>query len=87
MRLFGLTVAVLLAVICYEPLPASAQGVYVGPGGVGIDIGPQRRDYRDRDYERPRVYEERSRVYRERRSCRTYYVQRSWGNERITECD
>ena len=87
MKWLGLAGALLLAVICYQPSPASAQGVYVGPGGVGIDIGPPRRDYRDRDYDRPRRYEERPRVYREQPRCRTYYVDRGGYRERVTECD
>ena len=49
--------------------PASAQGIYIGPGGVGVDSGLRRHrdDYyrdRDRDYDRGReTYEGRS-VYR-----------------------
>ena len=46
--------------------PASAQGIYIGPGGVGVDTGIHRHrdDYyrdRDRDYGRDReTYEGRS---------------------------
>ena len=71
MKMFGLAGALLLAVICYQPSPASAQGIYVGPGGVGVDIGPPRGGYRDRSYDRPPVYREpreyRPRYYEERR--------------------
>lgn len=38
--------------------PAAAQGVYIGPGGVGVDAGPRYRD--DRDYDRER-YRDRER--------------------------
>ena len=59
--------------------PAFAQGVYVGPGGVGFDSGIHRdRDYyrdRDRDHYRgERSYEGRS-VFRDgdRRDNRDRY--------------
>ena len=50
--------------------PAFAQGVYIGPGGIGVDTGIHRYrdDYyrgRDREYDRDRgPYEGRS-VYRD----------------------
>ena len=50
--------------------PASAQGVYIGPGGVGVDTGVRRHDeyrrdrYRDEDYGERRFDEGRS-VYRD----------------------
>ena len=59
--------------------PAFAQGVYVGPGGVGVDTGIGHgygygRDYRDReyyrgrdDYRRDRFYEGRSAYERDGR--------------------
>jgi hypothetical protein len=39
------------ALTCASPAPTLAQGVYVGPGGVGVDVGRpgwRERDYRDR---------------------------------------
>lgn len=87
MKLLGLAGALLLAVICYQPSPAAAQGITVGPGGVGIDIGPQRRDYRDRDYDRPRGYYEERREYRPQPRCRTYLVDRGGYTERVRECN
>ena len=51
--------------------PAMAQGIYIGPGGVGVGTGSYGydrgyRDHGDRDYRRDGNYEGRS-VYREHR--------------------
>lgn len=86
MRLFGFVTALLLAAVLYSP-PASAQGVgvYVGPGGVGVDVGPRppprgqgyyddRRQYRGDGYYRPAP------------RCRWVYVQRGPYTERVREC-
>lgn len=49
--------------------PVSAQSVYIGPGGVGVGVGPRAYDrgYRERGpaYRRGDSYEGRS-VYRDR---------------------
>lgn len=89
MKWLGLAGALLLAVICYQPTTAVAQSVYVGPGGVGVDIGPRGGPGYGGG---PRYYDERPRGYREREyrpqpRCRTYYVNRGGYRERVTECD
>lgn len=57
----------LIAVAICGATPVFAQGLYVGPDGVGIDTGRHYRDYdRDRDGYRPYRDEGRS-IYRERR--------------------
>src|SRR5262245_51231992 len=42
------------ALAAVSPTPVVAQGVYIGPGGVGVDVGRpgwrERRDRADRDY-------------------------------------
>ena len=55
----------LIAMMVAGATPVLAQGVYLGPNGVGVDIGRHRdRDY-DRDsYRDDRGYEGRS-VYRD----------------------
>lgn len=64
------------------PTPALAQGVYVGPGGVGVDTGRpgwrHERAYRDYGYERgPRG-----------RDCRTVTIRRDDGSmKQIRRCD
>ncbi len=81
----GLVGSALLALIL-QAAPAAGQGIYFGPGGVGVDIGPQQRpQYRERyDDDRQPVYRER-REYREPR-CRDYYVQNGPYRERVREC-
>jgi hypothetical protein len=67
------------------PAPSLAQGVYIGPGGIGIDTGRpayRERYYRDRDY-RGYAYE------RERfGGCRTVTIERDDGSvRRVRRCD
>ena len=54
-----------LAAGLFSVTPVFAQGVYLGPGGVGVDVGPRyHRDYDRRDdYRRYNEDEGRS-VYR-----------------------
>jgi hypothetical protein len=62
--------------------PTLAQGVYVGPGGVGIDTG--RPTYRERHYR------DRSYAYERGRfgGCRTVTIERDDGSvRRIRRCD
>jgi len=40
----------LLVTMCAEVRVASAQGVYVGPGGVGVDTGVRERRYREQGW-------------------------------------
>ena len=78
-------------------MPASAQGVYFGTPGVGVQIGgPQHHylendapRYRNYDYERPRhqSYGYRDNSY-DRGGCRTITIQRDDGSvRRIRRCD
>ncbi len=39
-------------ILCNAIEPAVAQGVTIGPGGIGVDPGPRYRD--DREYDRER---------------------------------
>jgi hypothetical protein len=62
--------------------------VYIGPGGVGVDVGPPR--YRERDYYRgdysrdDYTYERRYRG----RDCRTITIRRDDGSmKQIRRCD
>jgi len=61
--------------------PTLAQGVYIGPSGVGVDIGRpgwRERHYRDYAYERG---------YR-RHGCRTVTINRDDGSvKQIRRCD
>jgi hypothetical protein len=70
------------ALAAASPTPAAAQGVYIGPGGVGIDTGRQgwrERHYRDRD---AYAYERRG------SGCRTVTIERDDGSmKRIRRCD
>ena len=80
----------MLLAVCFQTTSSGAQGIYIGPGGVAVDIGPQpRRDYgeRDRGYDRPRGYYEERREYRPQPRCRTYYVDRGGYTERVRECN
>lgn len=64
----GSIAALTLAVAVPVATPAAAQGIYVGPGGVSVGVGPRGYDrgYRgDRGMRRGDAYEGRS-VYRER---------------------
>jgi hypothetical protein len=48
-----LTLSIAAAAVVFTAAPALAQGIYVGPGGFGVDVGPRPyyRDYREyRDY-------------------------------------
>ena len=75
------------------PAPSLAQGVYIGPGGVGIDTGPPR--YREPYYSEP-YYSERyyrgDRAYGYERGryggCRTVTIERDDGSvHRVRRCD
>ena len=64
------------------PAPSLAQGVYIGPGGVGIDTG--RPAYRERSYR------DRSYAYERGRfgGCRTVTIERDDGSvRRVRRCD
>jgi hypothetical protein len=63
--------------------PSLAQGVYIGPGGVGIDTG--RPAYRERYYRDHRGYAyERGRYG----GCRTVTIERDNGSvRRVRRCD
>lgn len=65
------------------PAPTLAQGVYIGPGGVGLDVG--RPGWRERDYYRDDyTYERRYRG----RGCRTVTIRRDDGSmKQIRRCD
>jgi hypothetical protein len=66
------------------PAPTLAQGVYIGPGGVGVDIGrPGYRERRYRDYNDDYAYDRRFRG-----GCRTVTIERDDGSMRtIRRCD
>jgi hypothetical protein len=67
------------------PAPTLAQGVHIGPGGVGIDIG--RPSYRERHY-RGGVYDDYAYDRRYRGGCRTVTIDRDNGSRRtIRRCD
>ena len=68
------------------PAAGLAQGVYIGPGGVGIDTG--RPAYRERYYRRDRS--DRSYAYERGRfgGCRTVTIERDDGSvRRVRRCD
>jgi len=80
------------------PAPGLAQGVYIGPGGVGIDTGPPR--YREPYYSEPYYsepyyserYYRRDRGYASERGryggCRTVTIERDDGSvRRVRRCD
>lgn len=56
------------SLIGLSPTVASAQGFSVGPGGVQVETGRERRY--DRDYDRRDRFERRERFERRGRSCR-----------------
>jgi len=70
------------AIALASPAPTLAQGVYIGPGGVGLATGRpgwRERHYRDHDY----AYE-RGRFG----GCRTVTIERDDGSvRRIRRCD
>ena len=66
------------AMIAATPAPAPAHGVYVGPHGVGVDLGqPQYREHSRGDY----AYDRR------RGGCRTVTVERAGSVRTIRRCD
>jgi hypothetical protein len=78
--LIALGMASALAVA--TPAPTLAQGVYIGPGGVGVDVG--RPGWRERDYRDDNRYERRYRG----RGCRTVTIRRDdWSMKQIRRCD
>jgi hypothetical protein len=66
------------------PAPSLAQGVYIGPGGIGIDTG--RPAYRERYY---RGYRDDYAYERGRfGGCRTVTIERDDGSvRRVRRCD
>jgi hypothetical protein len=66
------------------PAPTLAQGVYIGPGGVGVDLGrPGWRERRDRAYH-GYAYDRGFRGS----DCRTVTIERDDGSvKRIRRCD
>ena len=71
------------ALAAATPAPTLAQGVYVGPGGVGVDIGRPGWRERDRAY-RGYAYERGFRG----RGCRTVTIHRDDGSMKsIRRCD
>jgi hypothetical protein len=74
------------ALAAATPVPTLAQGVYIGPGGVGIDTG--RPAYRERYYRGDRS--DRSYAYERGRfgGCRTVTIERDDGSvRRVRRCD
>jgi hypothetical protein len=82
MGLIALGIGGLLAAA--TPAPTVAQGVHIGPGGVGIDIGrPGWRERHHRAY-RGYAYERGFRGH----GCRTVTIERDDGSvKRIRRCD
>ena len=76
------------ALAAATPAPTLAQGVYIGPGGVGVDVG--RPGWRERDYYRGDYYRDDytyERRYRGR-DCRTITIRRDDGSmKQIRRCD
>ena len=73
------------ATLAATPAPTLAQGVHIGPNGVGIDIG--RPGYRERHY-RGGVYDDYAYDRRHRGGCRTVTIDRDDGRTRtIRRCD
>jgi hypothetical protein len=70
------------AVAIASPAPTLAQGVYVGPGGVGVDTG--RPGWRERHYHDRNYAYERGRFG----GCRTVTIERDDGTvRRVRRCD
>jgi hypothetical protein len=71
------------------PVATLAQGVYIGPGGVGVDVGPPR--YRERGYYREDDYYRDDYTYERPyrgRGCRTVTIRRDNGSvKQIRRCD
>jgi hypothetical protein len=64
------------------PAPTVAQGVYIGPGGVGVDTG--RPGWRERHYRDHNYAYERGRFG----GCRTVTIERDDGSvRRVRRCD
>ena len=76
------TIAIVGALAAATPAPTLAQGVHIGPGGVGVDVGrPGWRERRDRAYE-GYAYERRG------SGCRTVTIRRDDGSmKQIRRCD
>jgi len=71
------------AMAAATPVPTLAQGVYIGPGGVGVDIG--RPSYRERQY---RGYDDYAYDRRFHGGCRTVTIERDNGSmRRIRRCN
>jgi hypothetical protein len=70
------------ALVAASPTPTVAQGVHIGPGGVGIDVG--RPGWRERHYRDHDAY-----AYERRGSgCRTVTIERDDGSmKRVRRCD
>src|SRR5262249_32671485 len=64
------------------PAPSLAQGVYIGPGGVGVDTGPPR--YREPYYSERYHRGDRGYAYERGRfgGCRTVTIERDDGSMR-----
>jgi hypothetical protein len=86
----------LVAAAAVGATAASAQGIQVGPGGVRVDPGYDRRDYDRRDYDRGWDRDRGERRWREGRrgdgGCRTIIVKKEdqFGRrvtKRIERCD
>jgi hypothetical protein len=76
------TSLIALGMASATPAPTLAQGVYIGPGGVGVDVG--RPGWRERDYRDDNRYERRYRG----RGCRTVTIRRDDGSmKQIRRCD
>jgi hypothetical protein len=77
------------AITAASAAPTLAQGVYIGPGGVGVDVGPPPRR-RDRDYYREDYYRDDYTYERRYRGggCRTITIRRDDGSmKQIRRCD
>jgi hypothetical protein len=71
------------AMVAASPAPTLAQGVHIGPNGVGVDIGPRYRERHYRGYNDDYAYERRFRG-----GCRTVTIDRDDGSTRtIRRCD
>ena len=86
MKMISFAGAMLLAVgLSVSPASAQGVGIYVGPGGAGVTVGPQGQPYGGQRYydDRPRGY------YREAppQRCRTYWIDRGGWSERVTRCN
>ena len=82
-KTYLVTLGLVSALAAATPASTLAQGVYIGPGGVGVDVG--RPGWRERDYYRDDYrYEHRYRG----RGCRTVTIRRDDGSmKQIRRCD